>query len=358
MAELGSEAARSRGAAALPLAGDTGATSPSWSIDWLAVTAWDVEVDRVAQLTSEAFHFGKQVGVEGWTALGGARFYGRRHEYLGATLLSESHARGADENTHLVMTSEACAVGVDALLQLLTRLRMWAGRCSVARLDLAVDGVPFTPADAYEAAQAGHTVSWAKRGRDGVVAHAWHSSNGADEGDTLNIGRRSSERFLRIYDRRGPTRIELETKGRYADAVLAELLTRRGDDAELARFVVGCLREFCDFGVQDGRHGSRDVALLPWWQAFVGSADRIGKLVVDRRQGLSVDRSLLWIDRSVVPSLAMVVSCYGGAGERLLSAWIESGRDRLGPRHLAAIREFRYAFEQAQYRPSHDEEAA
>ena len=358
MAELGSEAARSRGAAALPLAGDTGATSPAWGIDWLAVTTWDVSADRVARLASEAFHFGKEVGVDGWTAVGGARFYGRRHEYLGATLLSESHARGADENMHLVMPSEACAVGVDALLQLLTRLRMWSGRCSVARLDLAVDGVPFTPIDAYRAVQAGHTVSWAKRGRDGVVTHTWHSSNGVEEGDTLYIGRRSSERFLRIYDRRGPTRIELETKGKYANAVAAELLNRRGDDPAMAAFVVGCLREFCDFGVQDGVHGSRNVELLPWWRTFVGSVDRIGKLVVDRRYRLSVDRSLRWIDRSVVPSLAMVVSCYGGAGERLLSAWIESGRDRLGPRHLAAIREFRYAFGQAQYRPPEDREAA
>jgi hypothetical protein len=48
--------ARSRAANTLPLAGDTGATSPSWSIDWLAVTVWGIEVDRVARLVSEAFH--------------------------------------------------------------------------------------------------------------------------------------------------------------------------------------------------------------------------------------------------------------------------------------------------------------
>jgi hypothetical protein len=72
--------AGARGANLLPLAGDTGATSPGWAIDWLAVTVWGVDVDRVARLVSEAFHFGKQVGVEEWQALGGARFYGRRHE--------------------------------------------------------------------------------------------------------------------------------------------------------------------------------------------------------------------------------------------------------------------------------------
>jgi len=108
--------------------------------------------------------------------------------------------------------------------------------------------------------------------------------------------------------------------------VARELVELRGDDAELARFVVGCLREFCDFGVQDGAHGSRAVELLPWWRAFVGEAERIGKLVADPRQGLSVDRTLLWLDRAVVPSLAMMVTSYGNVGERLLHDWIEGAK--------------------------------
>ena len=77
----------------------------------------------------------------------------------------------------------------------------------------------------------------------------------------------------------------------------------------------------------------------------MGSVDRIGKLVVDPRLDLSVDRTLNWIDRAVLPSLAMVVVCYGDVGERLLAAWIESAKQSLSPRHLAAIREFRYAYE-------------
>jgi hypothetical protein len=322
------------------------------------VTVWGLDVDRVARLVSEAFHFGKHVGVEGWQALGGARFYGRRHEYLGATLLSEYLSKGAEDNAHVVMPGEACTVGVDALLQLLTRLRMWSGRCAVARLDLAVDGVPFTPADAYRAVRSGQVVSWVKRGRDGTVGHAWHASNGEREGTTLYIGRRSSQRFMRIYDRRGPTRIELETKDAYASAVARELVERRGDDLELAGFVVGCLREFCDFGVQDGTHGARDTELLPWWRAFVGEVERVGKLIVDRREALSVDRTLRWVDRAVVPSLAMIVTCYGNVGERLLADWIDSAKPRLSPRHLAAIREFQYAYGRGEYAAGRRDEVA
>ena len=91
--------------------------------------------------------------------------------------------------------------------------------------------------------------------------------------------------------------------------VACELVERWGDDLDLARFVVGCLREFCDFSVQDGAHGSREVELLPWWRAFVGEVERVGNLVTDRREQLSVDGKPRWVDPSVVSSLAMIVTC-------------------------------------------------
>jgi Replication initiation factor len=341
---------RSRDGNGLPLPGDTGATSPAWAIDWLAVSLYGVEAERVASLVSEAFHFGRPVGLEGWQAMGGARFYGRRYEYLGATLLADPQAPGARDHVHVVLSGEGCAIGVDAVLQLLVRLRMWSMRCEVARLDLAVDGVPFTPVDAYLAVQRRQVVSWVKRGRDGLVHHTWRSCNGDGEGDTLYLGGRSSQRFMRIYDRRGPTRIELEMKRDYAQVIAWELVRRWGDDAALARFVVACMREFCDFGVPaDEVHGARGLNLLPWWEAFVRSVDRLGKLIPDRRDNLSVDRTLRWLDRAVVPSLAMVVVCYGRVGKDLLDGWIESAIPHLGPRHWQAISEFRYAYGQGQY---------
>jgi hypothetical protein len=126
---------------ALPLPGDTGATSHSWAIDWLAVTVWGVEADAVARLVSEAFHFGKSIGLSGWTSSGGAKFYGRRHEYLGTTVLSDCQSKGAEDNVHVELPGAACSVvGADPLLQLVERLHMWSSRHQVTRIDLAVDG--------------------------------------------------------------------------------------------------------------------------------------------------------------------------------------------------------------------------
>ncbi len=76
----------------------------------------------------------------------------------------------------------------------------------------------------------------------------------------------------------------------------------------------------------------------------MGWAERLGRLVVDWRQRLSVDRTLGWPDRQVLPSLAMVVECYREQGWRLLAGWVESARPYLSARHRAAIVEFRAAY--------------
>ena len=48
--------------------------------------------------------------------------------------------------------------------------------------------------------------------------------------------------------------------------VATAMVERRGDDVELARFMVACLREFCDVGSNDGIHGARALGRLPWWR--------------------------------------------------------------------------------------------
>jgi hypothetical protein len=79
--------------------------------------------------------------------------------------------------------------------------------------------------------------------------------------------------------------------------------------------------------------------------------------VVDRRENLSVDRSLRWIDRAVVPSLAMVVACYGDVGKRLLDGWIDSALPHLSARHRAAIREHRYVYGRGEYATNREDVA-
>ncbi|MGH7883515.1 MAG: replication initiation factor domain-containing protein [Candidatus Dormibacteraceae bacterium] len=335
----------------LPLASDTAAIYPKWSIDWLSVTVFGIEPNEVAAIASEAFHGGVQVRLDGWSEQGGASFYRNRYEYLGASLLYGCFSEGAEENVHIKLPGKACQrIGVDGLLTLIDRLQRRAARYQVVRLDLTVDDVPFTPQDAYQAVKENEVISWAKRGRDGLVSHSWVANNGRGEGNTLYIGRRSSPRCLRIYDKRGPTRIELEIKREQAQAIAKELGNLRWCDERQAELVMGCLREFCDFATQDGLHGIRGAELVPWWQEFVGSTERIGKLVSKPSEDLSVDRVLRWIDRAVTPSLAVITRCYGLKGRSMLNAWIEDAGEKLKPHHQAVIREFEYAYGKGEFK--------
>lgn len=91
-------------------------------------------------------------------------------------------------------------------------------------------------------------------------------SGGADEGDKVTIGSRSSEHYLRVYDRRGFTRVELELKGTMARAFRDALLS---DETVFKRTSVGILRQFVDFVDAGATTNISRAPLLPAWAAFM-----------------------------------------------------------------------------------------
>lgn len=85
--------------------------------------------------------------------------------------------------------------------------------------------------------------------------------------------KRAGERVLRIYDRRGPTRVELQLTGGYAHNAGELLLTDPIED--WPRLIRGLIRHYCDFvdGAADDRPSR--CPLLPWWKGFVLEAEKI-----------------------------------------------------------------------------------
>ena len=86
--------------------------------------------------------------------------------------------------------------------------------------------------------------------------------------------------MLRIYNRRGPTRIELESRGDRACAVVRRLL--EAETVEWPGVGLGILRGVVDFV---NRSGGRPDELLEWWRNFVGSTER------ERLRGVAHRRS-------------------------------------------------------------------
>lgn len=148
----------------------------------------------------------------------------------------------------------------------------------VTRLDLAVDIMAGTPYDL-----------WAYRNDDVILTRLRKRALITDGiGATVYFGSRSSDRFVRVYDKAaqlglpGPwTRVELEIKGDAADGA-ARYILQEGLDVipSMIKHVIDC-------------------PTLPWWrEAFEGHSPKWGVPKAQARP----DRAA-WITKQVVPAL-------------------------------------------------------
>jgi hypothetical protein len=205
------------------------------------------------------------------------------------------------------------------------KLAKWSAR----RTDIALDGMPFTPRDCYEAFKRGDIRCAASR-----KSHKWYSNA---EGDTFNLGSRSSGRLVRIYNRRGPTRLEMEFKGRWADMAGSVLAAQGCGDFET--FSIGHVRQFVDF-VDAHTGGSITRAdLLPWWEQAVGDVARATlKPENNGFVGSAVYRASAYLDRL----LCTLCVLRNGLGIRLDEV-CDGAEYRLTAKHLLKIAEIKRA---------------
>lgn len=264
---------------AVPPASNTGV---HLTVHWLrGGTAEAIEdvVERVQALTG-----GGYVESHEW----GRMMYRRHHSFVAGLCV---YFEPVAENMPPVLVDapgSACELlGLDALRELFCNAEL-------SRVDVALDGAGFTPREAASWVRAGNLRCKSKRRK-------FHEDLGDGDGETLSLGSRSSERFLRIYDRRGFTRVELELKGETArgfrDVLLAPL-------EEFTGLALGVLRDFVDFvDVSQDANVSR-APLLSSWESLVGHVDRV-KLVVRGRVAPTVERVVEWMESQVSAMLAV-----------------------------------------------------
>ena len=93
------------------------------------------------------------------------------------------------------------------------------------------------------------------------------------QGKTFNIGSRKSGRFIRIYDRRGPTRLEMEFKGDWAKMVGERIAT--SSPKYWMWDVMGMLKDYVEFVDSKSGDNISRAPLLPWWKQFIGSCEKV-----------------------------------------------------------------------------------
>jgi hypothetical protein len=257
----------------------------------------------------------------------GAMGYATRYRVGPVVVLADGQGREAESmGVHVEVRGEGCEVlGLAKLADLYRRTAMRA-----TRIDPVVDGARFKPATMWRAWRQGNVSSAVKLAARARDDRQWRSGDWQSnaEGDTCYLGSTQADRRLRCYDRRGPTRVELQARHDAAAAIAADLLGGDLEDGWAAR-VLGHIRAFVEFRKGDDLNVSRRP-LAAWWARFVRDAERsqvrLTGVVVD-----TFERAAAWVERQVAPILAVYRRVLGaGALEQL----VRQGQRRWSQRHV------------------------
>lgn len=163
---------------------------------------------------------------------GGMGYTERRDYLVGATLYTSPDR---DDFTLAVQGQGCEVIGAEGVRKLADAFIDTGGK--VTRWDVAVDGVPVEPGEVWRLLMCGEIRTRAQRASFRYI----QSPDG--DADTVTVGSRTSERHLRVYNRRGPTRAELEMKGDYAMRAYQALRQHAG---ALGDFAKGIIRQYLD----------------------------------------------------------------------------------------------------------------
>lgn len=248
---------------------DTGYLTPvegvTVGLHWVQVTVWATLGDVQALLENGWLDTWAAGQFFGWEPNDPERpkFYTAAHCVQVVTFGSADFVQVRLRGEHIDV------LGQEAAFDLLNRLLRGVHRARCSRLDVAFDGVPFSPRDVRAAVHAGNFNSrTVKPGRDGC----WFIEG---EGDTAYVPpRRSVPLLFRCYDRRGPVRFEIEAKDRMAERLSLQLVECGGDLAAFVPHVLGAARSFCDFVDCTSAPRIDRCTALAWWAEFIRGAPK------------------------------------------------------------------------------------
>lgn len=181
-------------------------------------------------------------------------------------------------------------------------------------------------------------------------------AGGKKTGDTVTIGSRTSNSFLRIYDKQLEreskeksgsetghwVRVELELKGQKAGTfvqMMAKTATGEIEERpeELCASLLLGLVDFKERGTAD-TNKSRWLT-VSWWLDFVGGVEKL-KLSLPKKEK-TMEQAREWIEKTVSPTLAMIVLSSeddnGESGYEFVMNSIHTGQFRLKARHKSMM---------------------
>lgn len=293
----------------------------TFGIHWLSFTVHAPKMDAIAiyDLLFKA-QFGELVDTEH-----GGKFFKEIYQSTFGFKVYMTPSKGNAEYFHFEIPGEACEhITWNYFFALGEYLRCnYPEKYHFTRIDLAFDHVPFTPNQIYDAIGQGQVRSLAKRETLQKISRPFEPKENGELGTcTVSFGVRSSERFLRVYDRRGFTRLEFEVKDRRADLIGNEVLTLL-DESPIFPSMASHLMDFVEFQA-------------PWWDEFIKGQARAWAKVTQAKE-VTLSNLLQWLEKQVVPGLSVVADVLP---EEYLISMLKRGRNRRGPKYNHLLKDF------------------
>ena len=312
----------------------------TYRVHWLSVTIWTSFAD-ILKIWHERFEpiFGTLIDQKH----GGRSFKAIHESVAGIQVYSNPTSVHLEQETYVSMSipGSACDVLNPYFLFEFMKHIDEKYRVNVTRLDIAFDHAPFSPKEFSEALDADKVRTYAKRESITNISSPYQpQEDGEIIGcDTVQVGARQSERILRVYNKRGFTRVELEAKKKRADGIAKEVMLK--DPIYWGELFMGHLRDFIDL-VEDKDTGM----LVDFWAEFVQAIPRADLKVTDPRQ-IETDKMMGWMYYGVAPALSVVCDIFG---ENEIEEIIKIGRENRGERYDLLLSE------ENQKRGNYDEE--
>ena len=210
---------------------------------------------------------------------------------------------------HVEIPGEACdCMTPDAFREIVTYLQF--GRrvngqlqpdlFSIKRLDIAFDHELFTPDQWLQAIQGSEVVTLAKRDKIRVEQSPFLPRDDGQIGTmTVYLGSNEADRMIRVYNKRGPTRLEFQMRDERAHLVALDVLLRypsKWHEAALAH-----VSQYITF---------KQGCAPDWWLAFIGSTEK-ADLIISSSRVVSLNKSKRWMTKQVAPLLSVIFEIEG-----------------------------------------------
>ncbi len=284
-------------------------------IHWLSFT---VKADREDAFTLYSTLFEDFFGKLQDLGNGGRGFKEIYHNSLELKVYLTPRSSYSESYWHIEIPGRACeCIKNDLFLALGDYLDSnFKDQYSYKRIDIAFDHLKFEPQDVENAIVENKVRSLAKR--DSLLIY--HSpfalkDNGVLGTYTVSFGSNKSERMITVYNKRGYTRLEFQSRDARAN-VISRCLLLEPDDRLWSWIAISHLRDFIDFETD-------------WWTVFISSKQR-AHVTISRPREISISKLVRWMDKQVSPALSVAVDILP---DDVMKSILDHGRKRRGSRY-------------------------